>query len=62
MLIQKIVQEFQDKLAKIRDLIHYFRLGLGKEPQQPREPGLIEGSVDDAFFEPLPEEELRLWE
>ncbi len=62
MLIQKIVQEFQDKLAKICDVIHYFRLGLGKEPQPPREPGLIEGSVDDAFFEPLPEEELRLWE
>lgn len=66
MLIQKIVQELQEipeeKLAEIYDLIHYFRLGLDKEPQQPREPGLLEGSVGDAFFEPLPEEELRLWE
>jgi hypothetical protein len=36
MLIQKIYQELQDipedKLAEIYDLIHYFRLGLGKEP------------------------------
>ena len=66
MLIQRIMQELQeipeDKLAEIYDLIHNFRLGLDKEPQQPRKPGLIEGSVDDAFFEPLPEEELRRWE
>ena len=25
-------------------------------------PGLAKGAVTDAFFEPLPEEELRLWE
>ena len=35
MLIQKIIQELQDipedKLAEIYDLIHYFRLGLGRE-------------------------------
>ncbi len=27
-----------------------------------RKLGFIEGSVDDAFFEPLPEEELDAWE
>ncbi|MEM8501903.1 MAG: hypothetical protein AAF716_01970 [Cyanobacteria bacterium P01_D01_bin.1] len=66
MLIQKIVKELQEipeeKLAEIYGLIHYFRLGLSREVHSPRTPGLIEGSVDDAFFEPLPEEELRLWE
>lgn len=66
MLIQKIVQELQDipedKLAEIYDLIHYFRLGLGKEPLRPRIPGLLIGKLGDAFFEPLPEEELQAWE
>lgn len=32
------------------------------EAAQPRRPGLLQGSVDDAFFEELPEEELRAWE
>jgi prevent-host-death family protein len=27
----------------------------------PRRPGLIQGSVSDAFFEPLPDEELDRW-
>ena len=66
MLIQKIVQELQDipeeKLAEIYDLIHYFRLGLRKERSQPRTPGLLTGKLNDAFFEPLPEEELQQWE
>ena len=51
MLIQKIVQELQDipegKLAEIYDLIHYFRLGLGKEPLQARTSGLITGKLGD---------------
>jgi len=66
MLIQKIVKELQgipeEKLAEIYDLIHYFRLGLSKESPSPRKPGLIAGDVDDAFFDPLPEEELQRWE
>ena len=66
MLIQKIVQELQDipedKLAEIYDLIHYFRLGLRREKPQPRTPGLVTGQLGDAFFEPLPEEELQQWE
>ena len=28
---------------------------------KPRVFGIVEGKVDDAFFEPLPEEELELW-
>ena len=32
------------------------------EPARPWTPGLLHGKVDEAFFEPLPEEELRAWE
>ena len=64
MSIQKIIQELQDilaeKLAEIYDIIHYFRLGLDKEIKEPRTPGLLTGQLGDAFFEPLPEEELQL--
>ncbi len=74
MLLKKIIQELQDipeeKLVEIYDLIHYFRLGLNQENTEPpsvsdvepRTPGLLTGKLSDAFFEPLPEEELRQWE
>lgn len=70
MLIQKIVQELEkipeEKLAEIYDLIHYFRLGLNQEKSQeksqPRTPGLLSGQLGEAFFDPLPEEELQQWE
>ncbi|MEB3281949.1 MAG: hypothetical protein VKK42_23810 [Lyngbya sp.] len=66
MLIDKIIQELQnipeDKLAEIYDLIHYFRLGLSQEVNQPRTPGLLSGKLSDSFFDPLPEEELQQWE
>jgi prevent-host-death family protein len=32
------------------------------EAPRPRKPGLLKGSVDDSFFEPLPERELAAWE
>jgi prevent-host-death family protein len=32
------------------------------ERPEPRRPGLLEGKVDDSFFDPLPEDELRAWE
>jgi len=66
MLIQKIIQELKDipenKLTEIYDLIHDFRLGLNQENTQPRTPGLLIGQPGEAFFEPLPEEELQQWE
>jgi prevent-host-death family protein len=32
------------------------------EEKSPREPGIIEGSIGEAFFEPLPDEEIKAWE
>lgn len=61
-LYQKLQNIPEDKLAKIHDLIHYFRLGLGTEKTQARTSGLLAGKLGDAFFEPLPEEELQQWE
>ena len=66
MLIEKFIEELQeipeDKLTQIYELIHYFRLGLNKISKEPRTPGLLKGKLGDAFFEPLPEEELQQWE
>ncbi len=66
MLIQKIVEELQDipeeKLAQLYNIIHYFRPSLNQERRQPRTPGLLKGKLSEAFFEPLPEEELQQWE
>lgn len=66
LILQKIIQELQvipeEKLVELYDLIHYFRRGLGQELHQPRTPGLLTGRLEDAFFEPLPEEELQRWE
>ena len=53
---------FDRLLGKIYELVHYFRLGLRQENKQPRTPGLLKGKLGDAFFEPLPEEELEQWE
>jgi hypothetical protein len=66
MMIQQIYQELQDipedKLPEIYDLIHYFRLGLEQDQIQPRTPGLLTGTLDNSFFEPLSEKELQQWE
>ena len=32
------------------------------ESSPPREPGIVKGFIDESFFEPLPEEELKAWE
>ncbi len=39
----------------------YARL-LPLEDMQPRVPGLIDGWIDDSFFESLPEVELNAWD
>ena len=31
------------------------------DDRAPREPGIAKGRLTDAFFEPLPEEELEAW-
>jgi hypothetical protein len=66
MLIQKIIQELEkipeEKLPQLYDVIHSFRLGLSTDIPKPRTPGILEGKLGDAFFEPLPEEELQRWE
>lgn len=33
-----------------------------RKDQSPRTPGLLSGKLGDAFFEPLPEDELQQWE
>ena len=65
MIEQQIMLELQgipeDKLAETYDLIHYFRVGLDKERGEERKPGLLNGKLGDAFFEPLPDKELSAW-
>ena len=39
----------------------YAKLVPLKKPTK-RTPGIAEGMLTDAFFEPLPEEELQIWE
>jgi prevent-host-death family protein len=32
------------------------------EPLEPRAPGLLTGTLEDDFFQPLPDDELEAWE
>ena len=32
------------------------------ESPKARQPGLLSGKIDEAFFDPLPDEELKAWE
>lgn len=52
----------EDKLTGLYELIHYFKLGLAKEKQLERTAGILQGTLNPRFFEPLPEEELSAWE
>jgi prevent-host-death family protein len=40
----------------------YARLVPLADPRPERRPGRLAGRVDDAFFDPLPEDELDAWE
>lgn len=40
----------------------YARLVPLRREKPKRQPGRLKGSVGDAFFEPLPESELRAWD
>ncbi len=40
----------------------YARLVPLEGTPQKRQPGRVQGRVEESFFEPLPEEELRAWE
>jgi len=68
------VHEAKTHLSKLLKRVHegeeiilakagkpYARL-LPLEEMQPRVPGLIDGSIDESFFEPLPDNELRAWD
>jgi hypothetical protein len=67
MLLQKIITELQDvpepELNELYQFIQRLpcKKSLVAAPQM-RQPGLLPGKLSDRFFEPLPEEELRLWE
>ena len=67
------VHEAKTHLSKLLERVHageeivlakagkpYARL-VPLEKAQPREPGIAEGRLDEAFFEPLPESELSAW-
>lgn len=66
MLIDQIIEELHqippEKLNQIYKLVQQMRLENNQEKQQPRTPGLLKGKLREAFFEPLPEEELQQWE
>jgi len=67
MILQKqLFEEIElipaDKYEEIYDLLHYFRLGLTQKKNVERKAGLLKGQLSNAFFEPLPEEELNAWE
>ena len=67
MILQKqLIEEIElipaDKYEEIYDLLHYYRLGLTQKKTEERKAGLLKGQLGNAFFEPLPEEELNAWE
>jgi prevent-host-death family protein len=68
------VHEAKAQLSKLLDRAHrgevviiskggkpYARL-CPLEPVPPRQPGWLEGSLGERFFEPLPDEEIASWE
>ncbi|MGK7944609.1 MAG: hypothetical protein AB4058_09075 [Microcystaceae cyanobacterium] len=64
--MSKILAEIEnipeDHLPQLYQIIHDFRSSIPSNPQPPRTPGKLKGTLGEAFFEPLPEEELEQWE
>ncbi|MGD1903644.1 MAG: hypothetical protein ACFB9N_15540 [Geitlerinemataceae cyanobacterium] len=61
------LQELQQQALQLppherQTLIQTLQNSLPTPPPTPRIPGLLRGTLRDAFFEPLPETELQLWE
>jgi hypothetical protein len=66
MLNPQILQEIEsvpaENLDELCELIHRFCLKFeASTPRLPRQPGLLEGQLGEAFFEPLPEAALQRW-
>lgn len=68
------VSEAKTQLSRLLERVHageeivickagkpYARLAPLASPAA-RRPGLLRGRVEDSFFEPLPEDELKVWE
>jgi prevent-host-death family protein len=55
-LLERVRQGEEFVLAKAGK--PYARL-VPLEKGKPRQPGIVKGSVDESFFDPLPEEELK---
>jgi hypothetical protein len=67
MLLQKIITELQDvPEPELNELYQFIQRLPCKNSSiakyQNRQPGLLTGKLSDSFFEPLPEDELQLWE
>ncbi len=66
MLMSKILEEIEnipkEQLPELYEIIHDFRLSIHSTSQSPRTPGRLKGKLGEAFFDPLPEEELQQWE
>ena len=73
-MVKVNVHEAKTQLSRLLDRAHageeiiiakngepYARL-VPLETPRARTPGLLKGGVEDAFFEPLPEDELSAWE
>ena len=56
----------EEQLKQLYQIIKNFkqetRKSIRDQDQFPRTPGLLSGKLGDAFFEPLPEDELQQWE
>ncbi len=66
MPLQAILREIQaipkDQYQRLYQMICNFRQQLPIAQPKPRTPGLLQGTLSNTFFDPLPEDELQRWE